>query len=163
MPSSKLSIRIDRDDIGFSAAHFTLFSATERENLHGHNFLAGMEIVAKTEDNGMIFDYRLLKNRLREICGQLDERMLLPTRSEYLRIVRQNTGIHCFFGLEEFVFPIQDVVLLDVPNITLEALSDWFLARMLETPNLPHKLLSEISIFVSSSRGQRANRTLVLT
>ena len=34
-----------------------------------------------SRDNGMAFDYVLLKRVLRELCDQLDQRVLLPERS----------------------------------------------------------------------------------
>ncbi len=40
-------IEITKEALHFAAAHFTLFSATERENLHGHNFYVALEIEAE--------------------------------------------------------------------------------------------------------------------
>lgn len=162
MPLHRLALCIERDDIGFAAAHFTIFSGTEREGLHGHNFVVGMEVVAGAEENGMLFDYRLLKSRLRELCAQLDERLLLPARSRHLAITQSALNVECRFAGDSFSFPQRDVLLLDLANITLEALAQWFLDRLLETVNLPLQQLVEISVSVSSSRGQKACRELRL-
>ncbi|PHV13233.1 6-pyruvoyl trahydropterin synthase family protein [Chitinimonas sp. BJB300] len=163
MRQDRLAIRIDRDDIGFAAAHFTIFSATEREGLHGHNFTVGMEVVARGEENGMIFDYRLLKSRLRALCAELDERMLLPARSAHLQISRIGNDIECRFADDKFTFPYRDVVMLELPNITLEALAEWFLGRLLVTTDLPREYLAEMSVSVASSRGQQARRQAILS
>ena len=32
------TLELYKEEMKFSAGHFTIFSATERENLHGHNF-----------------------------------------------------------------------------------------------------------------------------
>lgn len=162
MQINNLSIHIDRDDIGFSAAHFTIFSKNKRESLHGHNFSVGVEIVATGEENGMIFDYRFLKARLRELCKILDEKLLLPANSRYLSITRSVANIECRFGEDLFSFPIDDVVILDVQNITIEGLSEWFLWKLIETPGLPRMSLAEVCISVSSSRGQIATRRISL-
>jgi hypothetical protein len=37
-------IEIQKEYLHFSAAHFTIFSATVRENLHGHNFHVGAQL-----------------------------------------------------------------------------------------------------------------------
>ena len=37
-PESLIRIELSKEYLNFSAGHFTIFSATERENLHGHNF-----------------------------------------------------------------------------------------------------------------------------
>ncbi len=158
MRQDRLAIRIDRDDIGFAAAHFTIFSETERECLHGHNFIVGAEMVAVQEENGMVLDYRILKTRLRELCALLDERLLLPAHSPHLLISREGNSVACQFGNDRFLLPAQDVLLLELPNITLEALAGWFLDQLLKTEGLPHDQVAEISVSVASSRGQQAHR-----
>ena len=52
------TIDILKEDIKFSAAHFTVFSATERERLHGHNFHVGLSVTAPVGSNGMCFQNR---------------------------------------------------------------------------------------------------------
>jgi 6-pyruvoyltetrahydropterin/6-carboxytetrahydropterin synthase len=46
------TLYIDKESHKFSAAHFTIFSATERERLHGHNYSVSAKIVAPLGDNG---------------------------------------------------------------------------------------------------------------
>ena len=40
------TLYIDKESHKFSAAHYTIFSATERERLHGHNYSVSARIVA---------------------------------------------------------------------------------------------------------------------
>ena len=67
------TIEIAKEYLHFSAAHFTIFSATNRERLHGHNFFVAANITAVVLDNGMCFNYCQLKDDLRELCSALDE------------------------------------------------------------------------------------------
>ena len=46
------TLYIDKEAHKFSAAHFTIFTATERERLHGHNYSVSARIVAPMGDNG---------------------------------------------------------------------------------------------------------------
>ena len=46
------TLHIDKESHKFSAAHYTIFSATERERLHGHNYSVSARIVAPMGDNG---------------------------------------------------------------------------------------------------------------
>jgi 6-pyruvoyltetrahydropterin/6-carboxytetrahydropterin synthase len=163
MNKQRLSLHIERNDIGFSAAHFTIFSPFEREKLHGHNFNVGLEVVAISEKDGMIFDYRILKSRLRLICSKLDESILLPTNSPHLIVNNDGDSIRCLFGSDLFVFPFRDVVLMDVSNITLESLSQWFADTMIASEDFPVGLISELSISVASSRGQCSKRRIFLS
>ena len=53
-------IQIAKQALNFSAAHFTIFSATEREDLHGHNFQVECELASPIDRNGLIFDYKII-------------------------------------------------------------------------------------------------------
>ena len=71
------TLYIDKESHKFSAAHYTIFSATERERLHGHNYSVSAKIVAPMGDNGFAADYNVYKERLARLCDGLDEYMLL--------------------------------------------------------------------------------------
>ena len=53
MSEEKLGrIEIAKQALNFSAAHFTIFSATEREDLHGHNWQVECELTSTIDANG---------------------------------------------------------------------------------------------------------------
>ena len=79
--SAAVTIRLAKQNMKFSAAHFTIFSATERERLHGHNFTVEVDIDARMLGNGMCFDYGIYKDRVVALCRELNEWTILPTRS----------------------------------------------------------------------------------
>ena len=62
------TLYIDKESHKFSAAHYTIFSATERERLHGHNYSVSARIVAPMGDNGFSADYNVYKTRLAALC-----------------------------------------------------------------------------------------------
>jgi 6-pyruvoyltetrahydropterin/6-carboxytetrahydropterin synthase len=80
------TLYIDKEKHKFSAAHYTIFSATERERLHGHNYSVSMRLVAPIGDNGFSADYNVYKNRLAGLCEALDEYMVLAGDSPHQRI-----------------------------------------------------------------------------
>ncbi len=47
------TIEVSKEYLKFSAAHFTIFSATERERLNGHNFRVSAKITEPVGPNGM--------------------------------------------------------------------------------------------------------------
>ena len=55
-PSSAATIEISKDYLHFNAAHFTLFSATEREDLHGHTFYVAATVTSPVGDDGLAPD-----------------------------------------------------------------------------------------------------------
>lgn len=152
--SGKLAtINISKEDIKFSSGHFTIFSETEREALHGHNFSVSCSVTGLIGDNGMIADYNILKDALRKICRKWDERVLIPTNSPFLEI-DSNASNHVIinFNGETMQFPKSDVVLLPLRNITGEELSGFLANELHQYLDLNN--IVEIKVTVSSNKGQ---------
>ena len=84
--SRQTVIELFKEYMQFPAGHFTIFSATEREFLHGHNFSVYAALSATINDNGMPFDYDIYKERIRKLCKELGHVFLLPGKSPYLNI-----------------------------------------------------------------------------
>ena len=150
------TIEIAKEDIHFSAAHFTIFSADKRENLHGHDFFVAACATGPVGDDGLCFDYSALKARLRALCGTLDEKTLLPARSPYLRVREEAAGVTAVFGDERMSFLRRDVRVLPVRNVTVEELAGWFLARLTEEDAFRALPVDTLTLRVSSGPGQWA-------
>jgi 6-pyruvoyltetrahydropterin/6-carboxytetrahydropterin synthase len=149
-------IEIAKEYLNFSAGHFTIFSATDRENLHGHNFQMRCNVTSAVGADGMAFDYVILKRVLKDLCDQLDERVLLPECSPHLRIERGDGMVIALFGLERLSFLERDVLLLPIRNVTVEELADLLLTRLRDRPELAGLDLRSIELGVSSGAGQWA-------
>ena len=147
-------INLHNPYLKFSAAHFTIFAAGQRERLHGHNFHVTAEITARVGDDGLCFDYNIMKRRLRELCERLDEYTLLPGRSPHLGIREDGTQVHITFGDARFALPADDVLILPVVNITAEELSHWLLERMLRDDTAEAYGITALSVAVASGPGQ---------
>ena len=157
MPEASLTrIDISKEYLNFSAGHFTIFSATERENLHGHNFQVRCSVTAPLGDDGMAFDYVILKRVLKELCDALDERMLLPERSPHLRLQREGGMVWALFADERIPFLERDCLALPIRNVTVEELAGLLLQRLLERPELENRGIRAIELGVSSGLGQWA-------
>lgn len=149
------SLEIHKEELSFSAGHFTIFSATEREHLHGHNYYVHAAFQISIEENGMAFDYRLYKKKILEICEHLDRRFLLPGQSPFLLIEETSDYIIAHFNQQKIPFLKNDVVIVPVCNITIEELSNWFLSKLIENkPELIKNGIQEIKINVYNGPGQ---------
>ena len=126
------SIEINKEYLHFSSAHFTIFSATERERLHGHNFHVAVKITSPVDDNGLCFNYQIIKDLLRVQCQQLDEYTLIPAQSVHLKIVEEAPFYKVQFDRETMYFLTSDVKLLPVANISVEELAHYLLNKLLE-------------------------------
>jgi len=57
----------------FSAAHFLSSYQGKCEQLHGHNYLVRLWVQGRDlDDGGMLVDFAVLKDTLRQICKTLD-------------------------------------------------------------------------------------------
>jgi 6-pyruvoyltetrahydropterin/6-carboxytetrahydropterin synthase len=150
-------IEISKEYLHFNSAHFTIFSATEREDLHGHTFYVKALIDSGVDATGLAFDYNLVKNRLMGLCERIDEKVLLPEKSPYLTLDRDNGYLIACFGSEKLPFLPRDVVTLPVANITVEELAPWFLSGLMADQQIADLKLPRVEVSVSSGPGQWAS------
>ncbi|MFT7403592.1 6-pyruvoyl trahydropterin synthase family protein [Zhongshania sp.] len=149
------SIEISKEDLKFSGAHFTIFSATDRERLHGHNFKVSLDLTADVGDNGMCFSYVEIKSRLRKLCSRLDEYTLLPAESPYMRVVERGEFYIAEFNGEEIPFLKTDTLVLPVRNTTVEEFARYLLELLLtDAPFIEGNEIAELVMKVSSGPGQ---------
>jgi 6-pyruvoyltetrahydropterin/6-carboxytetrahydropterin synthase len=145
---------IDKESHKFSAAHYTIFSATSRERLHGHNYSVSARIVAPVGTNGFSADYNLYKNRLATLCDSLDEYMLLAGNSPYQTVEEQGVCYRVSFDRDEMLFLQSDTQVLPLLNVTVEELSYFLLQQLVA--ECAGEDIREIELCVASGAGQRA-------
>ena len=147
-------IEVAKQAMNFSAAHFTIFSATEREDLHGHNFQVACAVTAPVDDSGLMFDYAVIKKQIRALCDEIDEKMLLPALSPHLNILEEDDYIIAVFNGERIPFLPRDVLILPIANTTVEEFSHYFLNKILSIKAVTDHDIQAITVKVSSSPGQ---------
>jgi 6-pyruvoyltetrahydropterin/6-carboxytetrahydropterin synthase len=153
--SRTATIELHKDEFSFSAGHFTIFSATDREDLHGHNYYVSAAIEVILNDNGLAFDYRIYKRKILQFCEQLNLRFLLPKYSKYLTLEDTGDMWIAHFNNEKIPFLKRDVVILPITNVTIEELSYLFLQQLTEdTASLAVHGIKKITLNVFNGPGQ---------
>jgi len=147
------TLKIDKEAHKFSAAHYTIFSATDRERLHGHNYSVSARILAPMGENGFAADYNVYKNRIDQFCRELDEYMILAGKSPFQQIEEQEAFYRVNFDEDEMFFLKKDTLVLPLKNATVEEFSHYLLQRMLQESE--GEDLREIELCVSSGPGQK--------
>ena len=151
------TLYIDKESHKFSAAHYTIFSATERERLHGHNYSVSARIVAPMGDNGFSADYNVYKSRLAALCDELDEYMVLAGDSPHQQIDEAGACFRVSFADDEMLFLQSDTLVLPLRNATVEEFSRYLLQRLVELSG--GEDLREIELCVASGPGQKGCST----
>lgn len=151
------TIEISKDYLHFNSAHFTIFSASEREDLHGHTFYVRAYVTSPVDDNGLAFDYNIVKERIKNLCDHLDEKVLLPEQSPHLLLEQTEEYLVACYGEERLPFLPRDVRTLPVRNITVEELAPWFLSGLEADPAVAAQNINRLELQVSSGTGQWAS------
>lgn len=151
----KTTILLERQDFQFAAGHYTIFSATEREKLHGHNFSVSVAIHTVLNDTGISFDYDIYKTIIRKLCKELSQCMLLPAHSPHQTIEEDGDYYYCHYNNERIPFLKSDVKILPLRNITVEELARWFILKLTEDTSALEKYQIEgFTVTVNTAPGQ---------
>lgn len=151
-------IELYKEEMKFSAGHFTIFNATERERLHGHNWRVYTALTCEVGDDGLAFDYAIYKRKLFDMCLQWNEYFLLPERSPHLRLEKTDDYLIAHFDGDRIPFLYKDVLTLPVANVTVEELSRLLLERLVQyRDEAGHELVTGIEVKVFSGPGQSAS------
>jgi 6-pyruvoyl-tetrahydropterin synthase len=148
---------VAKDFLKFSAGHFMAYRGF-RERLHGHNYQVSVAISGGLGADGYVLDFGVVKQLVKEICADLDERMLVPTESDCLTVSSEGPSVVLVYeDGARFVFPATDVVLLPIVHVSAEELAAYVLRR-LRAGLKRHAVrgLSEIEVGVGEAPGQAA-------
>ncbi len=123
-------VRVTKDHLVFSAAHFITFNGNICERLHGHNWRTAVEVRGPLDENSYVFDFIALRDALQAIVSELDHRVLLPTLHPAIRVRAGDREVEATFEGRRWVFPREDCVLLPVANTTAELIARWIGERL---------------------------------
>jgi 6-pyruvoyltetrahydropterin/6-carboxytetrahydropterin synthase len=126
-------VRVTKDYLVFSAAHFITFNGNVCERLHGHNYRVAAEVFGPLDENHYVVDFIALRDALRELVAELDHYVLLPTQHPQIHVTANQTSVEATFDDRRWVFPRGDCVLLPVANTTAEMLARYLGGKLLQS------------------------------
>ncbi len=156
-------VRLEKESFKFSGTHFTILGPQEAERLHGHNYYVWVELEVNKlhPELGFAFDFNLVKPLVHGLCKNLDEYILLPARSSYLKITRTGDDIEVKFHEKTFHFPVSDVRELPIANVTCEELARHLTGELAKA--LPNNLgITCLTVAVNETKGQGVSFSLKL-
>jgi 6-pyruvoyltetrahydropterin/6-carboxytetrahydropterin synthase len=155
MGSSRFRVRVTKDHLVFSAAHFITFNGNVCERLHGHNWRVAAELAGPLDENRYVFDFIALRDALQQLVSSLDHRMLLPTRHSQIRVAADEREVTAQFESRRWVFPREDCVLLPVENTTAEEIAAWMAERLRAVVlSQPNANIDSVQVDVEENFGQ---------
>jgi len=100
-------------------------------------------------------DFSVIKHAMEEIASYLDHRVLLPGKNPHISVAEENEKVKVEYQHKKYVFPSEDVVILDLISLTAEILSEFVLDEFLERADIPDNII-RISAGIDEVPGQGA-------
>ncbi len=125
MVKPEFAVHVAKENLKFSAAHFIAYPGF-REPLHGHNYQVGVRVEGTLAPTGYVIDFGLIKKITKEIVDRIDERTIVPEKSDCLRIDRPNSAtVRIRYESDEFIIPASDVAMLPIVHSSAEELARY--------------------------------------
>ena len=128
-------VRLKKESLIFSAAHFITFAGNICERLHGHNYRVFAEVYGPLDENEYVIDFIALRDALQAITQELDHRMLLPKSHPTINVQADEKEVQVTFEDRRWVFPLDDCVILPMNNTTAERLAEYISDRLMSALN----------------------------
>ena len=144
----------------FAAAHMTVFPDGSKESLHGHNYTTDISFDLRETSQSPLIPFSFFKDAIREVCKTWDEKFLLPKSCPFLKILSQTPEeIEFLLCQKRYVFPAEDVLILEINNITAEALAQEFSRQLLNRldPIMMKHHIAGMTVRIDESPGQGAS------
>jgi 6-pyruvoyl-tetrahydropterin synthase len=126
----RYSVVVSKDYLKFAAAHFIAYPGF-REPLHGHNYQVSVRVEADLGPDGYVLDFGLVKRLAHALCQELDERVLVPARSDCLQVTAGAADVEVATETgDRFRFPARDVCLLPIVHSSAEELASYLAVRL---------------------------------
>jgi len=156
------TIETSKEALKFSAAHMATFSDGSPERLHGHNYQVRAELSGLLDAAGMVLDVGVLKQWVRALCDELDERVLIALRNPMIQVTETDGQVHLRCKEKSYSIPAEDCVLLPLENTTMEYLAHYVAERLFEQVQREPgaERMSRLRVWVSETSGQSASWTL---
>jgi 6-pyruvoyltetrahydropterin/6-carboxytetrahydropterin synthase len=152
------SIKVYKQYFNFASSHFMIFEDGTREPLHGHNYRVQVKGEAPELAGDMVFDFLNIKPIVREVCDELDHKLLIPKDNPMIKIHSEKKNYIIQTPDESFFsIPISDTLLLPILNTSAERLAvylcDQIRQRVRERYNYS---FTSLEVEVEETPGQSA-------
>lgn len=140
--------------IRFSACHF-IPRHEKCSRLHGHSYILRLRLEGDIGPDGMVMDFVTLKKELRAFAADMDHMVLLPAKSRDASIKSSDGSVEVITCGKRYVFPEEDVRMLDVTVTTAEEMSRMLVDRLVADVRFPSNVKS-VAVGLDEERGQTA-------
>jgi len=140
--------------IRFSACHF-IPGHEKCSKLHGHSYIVRARLEGDVGENGMVMDFVDIKRSLKKIADEMDHKTLLPRSTDNVKVTDKKNEVEVLTCGKRYIFPKEDVLILDVDITTAEEMSRLMFKRLMNVVKFP-KNVKKLWVGLDEERGQTA-------
>jgi 6-pyruvoyltetrahydropterin/6-carboxytetrahydropterin synthase len=149
-----------RSNIRFSSAHI-IHEYQKCGRLHGHTYAIHAKVTGKPDSKGIIVDFAVLKEVLREIANDLDHMVLIPKESSIAEVKKEKESVRIKAMDKKFVLPECDCRFLPIKSTSAENLASYILNQVLEKIEFPSGVdCVEIGVDEGYGQGARISKKI---
>ena len=100
-------------------------------------------------------DFSEIKHALKDVADSLDHRVLLPGKNPHISIRKEGEEVEARYQGKRYLFPDDDVIILELKSITAEILSEYIVAEFLKRVTVPKNII-QITAGIDEGPGQGA-------
>ncbi len=159
-------LKLSKENLKFSAAHFLIFDPKHAERLHGHNYQVQVQFIFDESDlltnqYGFFVDFKELKNLIQLELQKWDEYILLPKACKEMKFKEKAIdgvkSLQVNFRDRVYVFPKKEFVLLPIVNTSVELLSELLCQNLWNA--VQSFKIKGLKVYIEETRGQGAEST----
>ncbi|WP_414470245.1 6-carboxytetrahydropterin synthase [Methanobacterium sp. ACI-7] len=144
-------------NLRFSSAHMIPLHES-CGGIHGHSYIVDVEFEGeRSGEFGFVVDFKKAKGIVREICSELDHKVLLPSESNVIQFKTQDKkSIEFQIGEKDYKLPLEDCCLLPLKSTSAEDLAEYFTEEIFKYLEETNNNISCVQICVNEGIGQGA-------
>ncbi len=143
-------------NLRFSAAHMI----PEHDScgcIHGHSYIVDVQVEGERSGKfGFVADFKEVKGIVREVCADLDHKVLLALENEFINFKSIGDSVEFTIAGKEYKLPAEDCRLLHLKSTSAEDLSEYFAHRVFDRLQEKGAEISSVQICVNEGIGQGA-------
>lgn len=141
-----------KEKIRFSSAH-VIPEYEKCGRLHGHTYAVHIKLFGKPDKKGIILDFSIIKELLKNIVKKIDHKIIIPKNSKFANIKINDNYLNMETLGKNYVFPIEDCIILPIDSTSAEKLSMYILDKFIEKIKF-YSNLSKIELGIDEGFGQ---------
>jgi 6-pyruvoyltetrahydropterin/6-carboxytetrahydropterin synthase len=143
-------------NLRFSSAHM-IAEHNFCGRLHGHSYHVDVVLEGKrTGKFGFVVDFKTIKDIIREICSELDHRVLIPCKADEIKFINIQDSLEFQIGQKKYLLPLEDCCLLATKSTSAEDLAEYIASKVYKSLERKNVDFSSLQICVNEGIGQGA-------